>query len=180
MNPGQPGDATNYDAAGVDYWGDLGNHPLKVGQHGYGVAAVQERMTWTGMNPGRIDGKYGPKTADAVRKFQAGFITIDGIFGEQSRALYEEWHYKHGRFESAVALTNNLRKGDAGGLVTNCQHRLKDRGWNLAVDGHFGPQTQKIVLAFQTEKTNSGFDTGGVDCIIGNKTYGCMWLAKVT
>lgn len=47
---------------------------------------VQRALKALGFDPGKIDGRDGPNTQDAVRKFQ-GHVTIkiDGIVGDQTR-----------------------------------------------------------------------------------------------
>jgi peptidoglycan hydrolase-like protein with peptidoglycan-binding domain len=47
---------------------------------------VQQALQRLGFDPGKIDGKNGPNTQDAVRKFQArATIKIDGIVGDETR-----------------------------------------------------------------------------------------------
>ncbi len=47
---------------------------------------VQTALTHLGFELGKADGKDGPKTQDAVRKFQASAaIGIDGIVGSETR-----------------------------------------------------------------------------------------------
>jgi peptidoglycan hydrolase-like protein with peptidoglycan-binding domain len=51
------------------------------------LAGVQTALTHLGFEPGAVDGRDGPKTQDAVRKFQArSTIKIDGIVGDETRA----------------------------------------------------------------------------------------------
>jgi peptidoglycan hydrolase-like protein with peptidoglycan-binding domain len=48
---------------------------------------VQKALAALGFDPGKIDGKDGPNTQNAVRQFQArATIKIDGIVGEQTRS----------------------------------------------------------------------------------------------
>jgi peptidoglycan hydrolase-like protein with peptidoglycan-binding domain len=48
---------------------------------------VQTALKHLGFDPGKVDGRDGPSTQDAVRKFQArATIKIDGIVGDQTRA----------------------------------------------------------------------------------------------
>ena len=50
------------------------------------LAGVQTALTHLGYDPGKADGLDGPKTQDAVRRFQASeTIGIDGIVGSQTR-----------------------------------------------------------------------------------------------
>lgn len=44
-----------------------------------------------------------------------------------------------------------LSKGDKGALVSQLQSALLDLGYQLVVDGDFGPKTEKIVKAFQKD-----------------------------
>ncbi|MFI5534720.1 peptidoglycan-binding protein [Kitasatospora sp. NPDC051853] len=67
-----------------------------------------------------------------------------------------------------------LGRGDVGPDVRTAQQRLKDRGWSIAVDGDFGPATEKVVRAYQAEK---GLD---VDGLIGPLTWASLWTAPVT
>lgn len=47
---------------------------------------VQRALKALGFDPGKIDGRDGPNTQDAVRKFQAhATIKIDGIVGDETR-----------------------------------------------------------------------------------------------
>lgn len=42
-----------------------------------------------------------------------------------------------------------LQQGDRGDAVRELQATLKDSGYRVSLDGHFGPQTQRTVMAFQ-------------------------------
>lgn len=47
---------------------------------------VQQALQRLGFDPGKVDGKNGPNTQDAVRRFQArATIKIDGIVGDETR-----------------------------------------------------------------------------------------------
>jgi peptidoglycan hydrolase-like protein with peptidoglycan-binding domain len=55
--------------------------------HGPDVLAVQRRLAALGLDPGPLDGAYGPATERAVRAFQASAaIAADGIVGPKTRA----------------------------------------------------------------------------------------------
>jgi peptidoglycan hydrolase-like protein with peptidoglycan-binding domain len=43
---------------------------LRNGSSGDGVEALQQKLLGQGINPGPIDGVFGPKTEDAVKRFQ--------------------------------------------------------------------------------------------------------------
>lgn len=54
------------------------------------------------------------------------------------------------------------------------QGRMRERGWDIGVDGYFGDQTDRVVRAFQKEK---GL---GVDGVVGPRTWAAAWTAPVT
>jgi hypothetical protein len=54
------------------------------------------------------------------------------------------------------------------------QQRMKDRGWDITVDGFYGPNTNSVARAFQAEKGLS------VDGLIGAATWRAAWEAPVT
>jgi peptidoglycan hydrolase-like protein with peptidoglycan-binding domain len=50
------------------------------------LEGVQKALKALGFDPGKVDGKDGPNTQNAVRAFQANAtIKIDGIVGEETR-----------------------------------------------------------------------------------------------
>ena len=59
--------------------------------------------------------------------------------------------------------------GSMDGATRAVQQRLKDRGWDISVDGIFGSETLRIVKAFQEDKKLS------VDAIVGPQTWNAMW-----
>jgi peptidoglycan hydrolase-like protein with peptidoglycan-binding domain len=55
---------------------------LKIGSRGSDVAEVQYFLQQWGYDPGPIDGIFGPKTDQAVRRFQSDHgLKADGIVG---------------------------------------------------------------------------------------------------
>lgn len=54
------------------------------------------------------------------------------------------------------------------------QNQMRNRGWRITVDGIYGPDTRRVVLAFQKEKKL------GVDGEIGPVTWNAAWTARVT
>ena len=63
------------------------------------------------------------------------------------------------------------RRGSLGEAVRQVQQRLAARGATIDVDGAFGPQTDRVVRAFQAEK---GLE---VDGIVGPKTWAALFTA---
>jgi hypothetical protein len=58
-----------------------------------------------------------------------------------------------------------LRRGSTGTLVRRVQERLRRREWVIGVDGVFGPETDRVVRAFQRRH---GLDDDGV---VGPRTW---------
>lgn len=58
--------------------------------------------------------------------------------------------------------------------VRAVQQRLRDRGWTIGVDGDFGPETDRVVRAFQTEKRLT------LDGIVGPATWRALWVDPIT
>jgi peptidoglycan hydrolase-like protein with peptidoglycan-binding domain len=58
-----------------------------------------------------------------------------------------------------------VRLNDEGPLVFALQHLLRSHGYNLAVDGKFGPQTRATVITFQNDKGLAA------DGIVGPQTW---------
>jgi peptidoglycan hydrolase-like protein with peptidoglycan-binding domain len=60
----------------------LGSRPMRIGQRGFDVAALQFLLSSRGFGPGRFDGGYGPNTSAAVRWFQAAAgLAVDDVAG---------------------------------------------------------------------------------------------------
>ncbi|MFV2049292.1 MULTISPECIES: peptidoglycan-binding domain-containing protein [Metabacillus] len=60
---------------------------LRRGSEGEGVRQVQRALKEINFDPGPIDGIYGPRTEDAVRRFQLMYAALadDGIYGPNTR-----------------------------------------------------------------------------------------------
>lgn len=67
-----------------------------------------------------------------------------------------------------------LMKGAKGNFVRQFQQKLRDRGWNIVVDGDFGSKTESIVKQFQKEKGLA------VDGKVGVNTWNAIWKSPVT
>jgi hypothetical protein len=61
-----------------------------------------------------------------------------------------------------------------GDDVLRWQRQMHARGWSIAVDGNYGPASEKVCRAFQAEKHL------GVDGIVGERTWAAAWTAPVT
>ena len=72
------------------------------------------------------------------------------------------------------ALPGPMKLNKTGPGVRALQQRLKDRGWKITVDGEFGPQTDRIVRAFQKDKGLT------VDGEVGPQTWNALWTTPIT
>ncbi len=63
---------------------------LKNGSSGDEVTALQKSLMAMGMNPGTVDGVFGPMTEAAVKQCQERCgVTADGIWGPASQAAFD-------------------------------------------------------------------------------------------
>ncbi len=63
-----------------------GARPMRLGMVGWDVSALQFRLARRGVGPGGIDGRFGPRTDAAVRRFQRRVgLSADGIAGPATR-----------------------------------------------------------------------------------------------
>lgn len=58
--------------------------------------------------------------------------------------------------------------------VRTWQQQMADRGWTIDVDGIYGPQSEDVARAFQSEK---GLDDDG---LVGPHTWAAAWTEPVT
>lgn len=81
----------------------------------------------------------------------------------------------HGSKGAAVpAFPGLMKRTKTGAGVRALQERLKARGWKITVDGEFGPQTDRIVRAFQKDKGLT------VDGEVGPLTWNALWTTPIT
>lgn len=63
---------------------------LKRGSSGAEVEDLQRKLLANKINPGPVDGLFGPKTEDAVRRFQEMHdLQVDGIVGPETNGAFE-------------------------------------------------------------------------------------------
>ncbi|MDI6878156.1 MAG: spore cortex-lytic enzyme [Desulfitobacteriaceae bacterium] len=66
-------------------FGALGDHTMGRGAKGPEVKELQTRLAQLGYVVGPLDGKFGPKTDQAVRRFQQEHgLKVDGVAGAQT------------------------------------------------------------------------------------------------
>ncbi|WP_370892643.1 peptidoglycan-binding protein [Janibacter sp. GXQ6167] len=149
---------------------------VKLGSSGQAVTALQRRLGG-GL---AVDGKFGPATERAVKSFQRSKeLTQNGIVSPNVwRALagrkYTKTAVKAAPKPStnplAPYLTTTIRTGSSGNAVKALQRRL---GGGLAVDGKFGPATERAVKSFQRSKelTQNGIVSPNVWRALAGQKY---------
>lgn len=149
----------------------VGDPELHRGSKGEAVKTVQRAVGTT------ADGIFGPKTEAAVKAFQKrNGLVVDGIVGPKTWAAIRRPKPapKPKAKPTIPAFPGTVKRGSRGSAVRAVQSRLKARGWRIDVDGIFGPQTDKVVRAFQKEKRLV------VDGVVGPKTWAALWTAPIT
>lgn len=159
---------------------------IKTGAKGDQVIALQNKLTQLGfaVNP---DGAFGPATASAVEELQTMFgYDVDGIVGDATLKLIDTqigfgWKVDaEGAVKRALeaqakktdkgalagaALRRTLKRGLEGADVKYAQRRLNALGFQVAVDGKYGENTEQAVRKLQQA---FGYD---VDGILGEATH---------
>ena len=105
-----------------------------------------------------VDGVFGPATEAAVKAYQRTHrLAVDGVVGSAT------W--------SSVIVT--VKRGSTGAAVRAVQDQINHRnlsGTNfLAVDGVFGPRTERWIRGFQTAMSQQM--PFAVDGIVGPQTW---------
>jgi len=139
---------------------------LRQGARGPAVTQLQQKLRAKGFNVS-VDGDFGPNTAAAVRAFQQSrHLTVDGVVGPGTWGALNA--AAPAPAPSGGGATPTLRQGARGAAVSQLQNRLRAHGYNVSVDGDFGPATANAVRAFQRAK---GL---GVDGLVGPSTWAAL------
>lgn len=102
------------------------------------VKALQRKLSWLGLEPGPVDGRYGPATIEAVKRFQeANDLPVDGIAHQQTLSALRK-------------STPQRAPGRGVERVKELQRQLAGLGLEPGpVDGRYGPTTTGAVKRFQ-------------------------------
>jgi peptidoglycan hydrolase-like protein with peptidoglycan-binding domain len=106
------------------------------------VRSLQTKLTAAGFSPGPVDGRYGPLTIAAVKRFQqADGLVVDGIVGPRTR---------HALAGGGLLPGAGAFEVSGSGRVRSLQRRLARAGFSPGrVDGRYGPVTGQAVRRFQ-------------------------------
>jgi peptidoglycan hydrolase-like protein with peptidoglycan-binding domain len=123
------------------------------------VKELQRELTLRGFEPGDIDGRYGPRTTDAVKRFQrdrslpddgvADQATLDALHG---RKITQPFSRREERVKElqlqlgALGLEPGLVDGRYGPMTTDAVRRFQ-RAHDLPVDGVADPVTLSALKA---------------------------------
>jgi peptidoglycan hydrolase-like protein with peptidoglycan-binding domain len=114
-----------------------------------------------GVDPGPVDGVFGPMTTAAVRGFQASAgIDVDGLVGSGTRERLSV---------RLLSVSEVLRSGDRSDAVRLLQEHLRNAGHDPGpVDGIFGALTLRAVNGFQEREELT------VDGVVGPQTWSAL------
>lgn len=166
--------------------GDLAGRLLRQGDRGADVLGWQGQLVAAGASL-PTTGFFGPLTAEATTAFQLRAGLATGAVGPRTRtAMTAALRGPGGSGGGAPGGSTEapgwpgrlLRLVDpplSGADIRTLQARLRDRGWRdpsgpaVAVDGVFGPQTDRLVRQLQRVR---GLDADGV---VGPLTWRAAW-----
>ncbi len=106
------------------------------------VRTLQRRLAGAGYTPGPLDGRYGPRTEQAVTRFQAAYgLWVDGIVGPRTLAALAS--------RTPVLYPGSGHQDDSE-KVRVLQRRLARAGYAPGpIDGRYGSLTTRAVMRFQ-------------------------------
>lgn len=157
---------------------------LEYGSKGTRVTLLQQALNQLGFSAGKVDGRYGTGTQQAVTAFQrAQGLSADGKAGKQTLQRMEK--VLAGEVSNVTPApatptptpnpygtvpSRTLRKGYQGDDVKSVQSRLKTLGYYTGkVDGKYGTGTMAAVSAFQAV---NGLHADG---LAGTSTYKVLY-----
>lgn len=106
---------------------------LIKGDKGNAVKELQENLTYIGYVCGVIDGSFGAKTDDALRRFQKDYkLTVDGKYGTNSRKALEDAVAQKKAAETSSKKYYRVQVGAYGlkGNAEKCRNDLQKAGFD--------------------------------------------------
>lgn len=159
-----------------------GNYQINTGNGFYGAYQFDQR-TWHGMGYSGLPSDAAPATQDtaahdlqAARGWQPwpacsrklGLGRGDSARASRSRYVVIGKVGKAPAFSGHVLTTKDVKTGRAD--VRAWQARMKQRGWDIAVDGKFGPKSAHLAARFAAEKRLHTVP-GTVDQVLWNAAW---------
>ncbi len=136
---------------------------LQFGSTGSAVRHLQSALVAQGYELD-VDGDFGDATDAAVRHFQDNNnLDVDGVAGPATLAALGIATHSH-----QSSSHPQLELGSQGRAVRQLQEALVEQGWEIDVDGDFGPGTDEAVREFQEENELD------VDGIVGPATWAAL------
>ncbi len=135
---------------------------VRRGDSGNDVSLVQSRLYTLGYYTGKVDGKFGSGTYEALKTFQENnFITADGICGSETAGiLFSDTAIYNGNMPTPAPTqkivinedsVTTLEIGSMGSSVRNMQNKLFELGYYISrLDGVFLEEDESAVKLFQT------------------------------
>ena len=140
---------------------------IRAGDVGEDVRDVQQRLITLGtpIDPGELDGRFGPSTEAAVRSFQGERrLPVDGLVGPDTWAQLVEAGYELG--DRALYLRYPFQRGDD---VRALQRELNALGFDAGrEDGILGRETDRAIRDFQRNMGQA------LDGIVGPETVSSL------
>jgi len=129
---------------------------IRNGDAGPAVLDVQQRLARALDERVETDGRFGPQTLAAIRRFQRERgLPADGIVGPETWRSLVEAGWRLG--DRLLWHSRRMMRGDD---VRDLQHRLNQLGFDASSeDGVFGPLARAAVEEFQR---NAGLNVDGV------------------
>jgi len=116
---------------------------LRRGDRGAGVAEWQQHLNEIAGDDLVVDGWFGPNTERETVDWQRFFLLEDdGVAGEEERRIMNTFLRQEPR---------TLTQGMYGPDVTDWQRDFRRLGFDIAIDGWFGPQTRDRTTALQRD-----------------------------
>ena len=139
---------------------------LQPGDTGEDVSALQQHLIDLGFLSGEPDGRFGPRTQEAVKTLQT-YLSEQGV-STRTDGVWEDALYAYLSDPDLFSDWFILRKGDEGPLVARLQQRLIDLGFLLGrADGAFGEATFAALYRFQETLFGQGVSEMTPDGVAG-------------
>jgi len=147
---------------------------LKRGDSGTAVVRLQTNLRDLEFFKYTIDGEFGLLTEDALKTLQRAFEIDDSGQADPVTLTTIRVALSEMIITGQAAPSGSIRIGDSGAAVEQLQRDLQNLGYDVGgVDGDFGPNTYKAVVAFQRDR---GLTQDG-EGVVGSQTKNAIKVA---